>query len=75
MNGCHVPGQTGAIQNPAYRPTGDFPPDEGLCGFDSAFPVIALKCMNKSWFMARFCAPFRLRFRKPHKPFIKLNGL
>jgi hypothetical protein len=31
--------------------------------------------MNKSWFMARFCAPFRLRFRKPHKPFIKLNGL
>ncbi|AHK01934.1 hypothetical protein X971_2065 [Agrobacterium tumefaciens LBA4213 (Ach5)] len=25
MNGCHVPGQTGAIQNPAYRPTGDFP--------------------------------------------------
>lgn len=24
MNGCHVPGQTGAIQNPAYRPTGEF---------------------------------------------------
>ncbi|KXG85999.1 hypothetical protein ATO67_05115 [Agrobacterium bohemicum] len=24
MNGCHVPGQTGAIQNPAYRPTGKF---------------------------------------------------
>jgi hypothetical protein len=31
--------------------------------------------MNKLCFIARFCAPFRLRFRKPHKPFIKLNGL
>jgi hypothetical protein len=45
------------------------------CGIDSEFPAIVLKYIDKFRFIARFCAPFRLRFRAPHKPFIKLNGL
>jgi len=75
MNGCHVPGQTGAIQNPAYRPTGDFSLFHSSCEADSGDRNRSLLSFN--YFSLKL--PLRKaempRETVAGKPFVKLNGI
>lgn len=58
MNGCHVPGQTGAIQNPAYRPTGKFLFLRLSCRNDSGFLPNSLLSLGKGHFSGDFFVLF-----------------
>lgn len=59
MNGCHVPGQTGAIQNPAYRPTGKFPFLNQALGACSARAYKYLLLLIKQVFIDGFLVAVR----------------
>lgn len=75
MNGCHVPGQTGAIQNPAYRPTGKFPFLNQALGACSARACKHLKLLIKQVFMGGFWSPRAKCLNGHGKPFVNLNGI
>ncbi len=75
MNGCHVPGQTGAIQNPAYRPTGKFSfYSNCLCAPRDGARKYLFFLIKKDFRGDKLLSSGKC-LNAHGKPFVKLNGI